>query len=175
MEHNSRSGDTFRRSGDEHAPMGSAAQPQARRDRLLPWIAAERGLRALLFLVVGIVLVSHPNTDWASEIARFARHFGFDPNGSGLHKLIDRVKHIHAHQDLVFGSVAIAYGVLEGVEAYGLWRRRRWAEWLTVFATSVLFVPEIWELTKSASVLKVGALLVNVAVVAYLIWRLRRE
>jgi uncharacterized membrane protein (DUF2068 family) len=32
----------------------------------------------------------------------------------------------------------------------------------------------VWELTKSATALKVGALLVNLAVVAYLLWRLRR-
>jgi uncharacterized membrane protein (DUF2068 family) len=75
----------------------------------------------------------------------------------------------------VFGIVALGYGVLEGAEAYGLWMRRRWGEWLTVLATSLLFIPEIWELSKNASPLKVGALLVNIAVVAYLIRRLRRD
>ena len=155
--------------------MSSTGEISRRRDRLLPWIAAERGLRGVLFIAVGIVLVTHPHTDWSGEIARLARHFGLDPNGSGLRKLIDKVKTIHAHQDVVFGCVALAYGVLEGVEAYGLWRRRRWGEWLTVIATSALFIPEVWELTKSATPLKVGALLVNIAVVAYLVWRLRRE
>jgi uncharacterized membrane protein (DUF2068 family) len=84
------------------------------------------------------------------------------------------VRKIHTHQDLVFGAAAIAYGMLEGAEAYGLFTRRRWGEWLTVVATSLLFIPEIWELTKSASVLKVGAVVLNVAVVLYLLWRLRR-
>jgi uncharacterized membrane protein (DUF2068 family) len=84
------------------------------------------------------------------------------------------VRRVKAHQDVVFGAIALAYGALEGVEAYGLWTRRRWGEWLTVVATSLLLVPEVWELTKSATLLKVGALLVNLAVVAYLLWRLRR-
>jgi uncharacterized membrane protein (DUF2068 family) len=44
-----------------------------------------------------------------------------------------------------------------------------------VVATSLLFVPELWELTKSASVLKFGALAVNALVVAYLVWRLRQR
>jgi len=43
-----------------------------------------------------------------------------------------------------------------------------------VVATSLLLVPELWELTKSATLLKIGALLVNLAVVAYLLWRLRK-
>jgi uncharacterized membrane protein (DUF2068 family) len=73
----------------------------------------------------------------------------------------------------VFGAAALAYGALEGIEAYGLFTRRRWGEWLTVVATSLLLIPEVWELTKSASVLKIGALLANLLVVAYLLWRLR--
>jgi uncharacterized membrane protein (DUF2068 family) len=44
-----------------------------------------------------------------------------------------------------------------------------------VLATSLLFIPEIWELTKSLTLLKLGALLANIAVVLYLIWRLRRD
>jgi uncharacterized membrane protein (DUF2068 family) len=71
--------------------------------------------------------------------------------------------------------VALAYGALEGVEAYGLFRRRRWGEWLTVIATSLLLIPEGWEIAKNATFLKVGGLIVNLAIVAYLLWRLRRE
>ena len=47
-----------------------------------------------------------------------------------------------------------------------------WGEWLTVIATSLLMIPEVWELTKSTTFLKVGALLVNIVVVLYLLWRL---
>ena len=80
---------------------------------------------------------------------------------------------IHTGQDVLFGSAALAYGALEAVESYGLFKRRRWGEWLTVVATSLLFIPELWELTKSISLLKIGALIVNALVVAYLVWRLR--
>lgn len=142
-------------------------------DRLLPWIAAERAFRAVVLMAVG--LVTHPNANWASEIATLAQHLGLDPKGNWIHKLIDKISKIRASQDVVFGVVALVYAILEGAEAYGLWTRKRWGEWLTVLATSLLFVPEVWELTKSTTPLKVGALLVNIAVVAYLIWRLRRE
>jgi uncharacterized membrane protein (DUF2068 family) len=76
---------------------------------------------------------------------------------------------------VVFGVIALGYGVLEGAEAYGLWRRRRWGEWLTLVATSILLIPEVWELIRSVTVLKVVALIVNLLVVAYLYWRLRRD
>jgi uncharacterized membrane protein (DUF2068 family) len=154
-------------------PTKSPATPEIAHDRLLPWIAAERALRAVVLLAVGIVLVTHPHANWGNEIARLAEKLGQNPKGNGIKRIIEKVSKIHAHQDLIFGVAALAYGVLEGAEAYGLWNRKRWGEWLTVLATSLLFIPEIWELTKSASVLKVGALLANAAIVAYLLWRLR--
>ncbi|HYB23491.1 MAG TPA: DUF2127 domain-containing protein, partial [Solirubrobacteraceae bacterium] len=146
-----------------------------RRDRLLPWIAAERAFRAVVLLAVGIVLVTHPHADWAHEIARLAQRLGLDPKDNWIQRLIHKLRKIHAHEDVVFGVAALAYGALEGAEAYGLFRRRVWGEWLTVLATSVLFIPEVWELTKSLSLLKFGALAVNALVVAYLVWRLRRR
>jgi uncharacterized membrane protein (DUF2068 family) len=155
--------------------MQPPAQVPARRDRLLPWIAAERAFRAVVLVAVGLVLVSHPHANWASEITHLGARLGLDPKSNWFQKLIDKVSKISANEDVVFGVAGLAYGVLEGVEAYGLWRRRRWGEWLTVIATSLLFIPEVWELSKGTSLLKLGALLVNIAVVAYLLWRLRRD
>jgi uncharacterized membrane protein (DUF2068 family) len=155
--------------------MHELAGTPARKDRLLPWIAAERAFRAVVLLAVGLVLVTHPHADWASEISRLAGHLGLDPKTDWFKRLIDKISKIKADQDVVFGLAALAYGALEGAEAYGLWKRRRWGEWLTVLATSLLFIPEIWELTKSATLLKLGALFVNIVVVAYLLWRLRRD
>ena len=56
------------------------------------------------------------------------------------------------------------YAVLEGVEAVGLWLQKRWAEYLTFIATTLLLPLEIYELTK-VSPLKVLTLIMNVAVV----------
>jgi uncharacterized membrane protein (DUF2068 family) len=71
------------------------------------------------------------------------------------------------------GAVIAAYAALEGVEAIGLWLGRRWAEYLTFVAT-VVFVPyEIDELIKGVSVLKVVTLVINLAIVAYLLFSKR--
>jgi len=155
--------------------MALSARIPKGQDRLIPWIAAERGFRAVVLLAVGIVLVTHPHANWASEIGHFAQRLGLDPKGNWIQKIIDKVSKISVNEDVVFGVAAIGYGVLEAAEAYGLWTRRRWGEWLTVVATSLLFIPEIWELAKSATFLKIGAILVNIAVVVYLLYRLRRD
>lgn len=150
-------------------------EPPAKRDRLLPWIAAERGVRALVLIVLGIVLLSHPHTDWAKEVRELANDGGLNPSSNVVRKILEVVRKFPARETVVFGLIAIAYGALEAAESYGLARRRRWGEWLTLVATSILIVPEVWELFRKATPLKIGALVVNVLVVAYLYWRLRRR
>jgi uncharacterized membrane protein (DUF2068 family) len=156
-------------------PAGQTADQEIAHDRFLPWIAAERAFRALVLLAVGIVLVTHPHANWGEEVTRLAEKLGQNPRGNWIKRIIDRINRLHADKNTIFGIAALGYAVLEGVEAYGLWTRKRWGEWLTVLATSLFFIPEVWELTKSASVLKVGALLANVVIVAYLLRRLRRS
>jgi uncharacterized membrane protein (DUF2068 family) len=51
--------------------------------------------------------------------------------------------------------------------------RRRWAEYLTVFATGILIPYEAYEVVRHITLFKVGALLLNIAVVAYLAYRKR--
>jgi uncharacterized membrane protein (DUF2068 family) len=165
-----------RRSGEDE-PMtqqqsssGPAVEPG--KDRLVPLIAAERAFRALVLSVIGLVLLTHPHADWAHEISNFVQKLGLDPKGNWIQRILKDAARVDSRKSTLYGIVALAYAALEGAEAYGLWRRRRWGEWLTVLATSLLLIPEVWELTKSTTALKVGALLVNLAVVLYLLVRL---
>ncbi|HEY1973105.1 MAG TPA: DUF2127 domain-containing protein [Pseudonocardia sp.] len=61
------------------------------------------------------------------------------------------------------------YALLEGVEAVGLWLAKRWAEYLTFVATAVLLVPEVYELTGRITAPKIVTLVINLAVVVYLL------
>jgi len=69
----------------------------------------------------------------------------------------------------VVGVVVAAYAALQAIEAVGLWRARRWGEYLTAIETGLLIPLEIYELTSTVTPLKIAALVVNVAVVAYLL------
>jgi uncharacterized membrane protein (DUF2068 family) len=126
-------------------------------------------------VAAGIVLVTHQHADYGRVARRWAEHFGLNPGGHFVSRLIQRAHALTAHQVLVFGVIALAYGVLECVEGVGLWRRRRWAEYLTVVATSVLVPVEVWELSRHPSALKAGGLVVNLVIVAYLVYALRRH
>jgi uncharacterized membrane protein (DUF2068 family) len=91
-----------------------------------------------------------------------ARHGGF------FHSLA----HVFTLSSTTLYAVAAAagaYAVLEAVEAVGLWYQRRWAEYLTFVATSVFLPYEVYELARTVSPFKVVAIVVNLAVVLYLL------
>jgi len=63
----------------------------------------------------------------------------------------------------------LAYAALEASEMVGLWMSKRWAEYLTLVATAVLIPIEIYELSIGVSVFKVLTLIINVAILVYLL------
>ena len=73
---------------------------------------------------------------------------------------------------LVGGAVALL-AVVELVEAVGLWYQKRWAEYLTFIVTAAFIPLEIYELTRTISPLKIIALVVNAAIVIYLLYAKR--
>jgi uncharacterized membrane protein (DUF2068 family) len=92
---------------------------------------------------------------------RVARH--------GILHEVERLLTLRSSTLRLVALVAALYAALEGAEAVGLWLQRRWAEYLTFVATTLLVPLEVWELVKSLSPLKVVALVVNVAIVVYLL------
>ncbi|MDQ1489155.1 MAG: hypothetical protein QOJ23_1669 [Actinomycetota bacterium] len=144
-------------------------------DGALPWIAAERGVRAAILVAVGVVFLTHTQTDWGRVVTDAARHLGLDPSRNALEHLSGRARRLSPGKLRRYGAVAVAYGMLEAAESYGLGRRRRWGEYLTVAATSVLLIPETGELATKPSPLKALTLVINAAIVAYLVVRLRRR
>ena len=71
------------------------------------------------------------------------------------------------------GIALLAYALLEGIEAVGLWYAKRWAEYLTLIATAALLPLEVHELLHKATAVKVIGFLVNIAVVIYLLYAKR--
>jgi uncharacterized membrane protein (DUF2068 family) len=99
---------------------------------------------------------------------------GFTTGGQGgfIERIDDLLSFSPGKLHLI-GAVLAFYAILEGVEAVGLWLQKRWAEYLTFIATTLLLPLEIYELTEGVKPLKVSALIVNLAVVAYLIYAKR--
>jgi uncharacterized membrane protein (DUF2068 family) len=154
--------------------MTSAAdQPRSR--RVLRLIALERIVRGTLLLGAGIYLLFHLNSDFGRLGERVMRAVELDPRRPFLHRIVAYLHHLHASEVRIAALFALGYGLLELVEGTGLWLDQLWAEYLTVIATSLLIPLELYELVHHPSALKAGGLVVNLAIVAYLVHLLRRR
>jgi uncharacterized membrane protein (DUF2068 family) len=85
-----------------------------------------------------------------------------------LHEIDNLFTTSSAHLHLL-GAVLLVYAAVEGIEAVGLWYQRRWAEYLTFLVTASLLPLEIYEIANRATIFKVIALVINIAVVIYLL------
>lgn len=143
--------------GRTYAPKQSARNDGTQdQSRLLPVLAVERTLRAVLLVGVGLILLTHAHTGWTDLARRFAEQVGLHPSRNETGRLISRLAGFVPRQAQRDGAIAIAYGVLEAVEGYGLLRHRSWGEYLTVVSTALLLIPEVQELLKHTTGLKVG-------------------
>jgi uncharacterized membrane protein (DUF2068 family) len=98
--------------------------------------------------------------------------FGGNPSkghSTGLLHDLDQLFTLSSSKLKLAGLGLAAYALLEGAEAVGLWFQRRWAEYLTFIATTLLLPLEVYELTRTVSPFKVIAFVVNVAIVVYLL------
>ena len=67
----------------------------------------------------------------------------------------------------------LAYGTIEFIQAFGLYYRQIWAEWLIIVFTILLVPVEIYEIFKHATPIKFLVLVLNVVIVWYLVKRQR--
>jgi uncharacterized membrane protein (DUF2068 family) len=91
------------------------------------------------------------------------------PQGSGV---LHDIRHLFTIEAGTLTKIGIAvsfYALLEGAEAVGLWYGKRWAEYLTFIATTLLLPLEVYELSERFSALKILTLIINLAVVVYLL------
>jgi uncharacterized membrane protein (DUF2068 family) len=91
------------------------------------------------------------------------------PRKSGLLHELDQLFTLESSKLRLAGAGIAAYALLEGAEAIGLWWQRRWAEYLTFIATTALLPLELYELSHKVTPFKVSALIVNIAIVVYLL------
>ena len=150
------------------------------RDRfIIRLLGVERGIRGLLVLIVGIVvwqlqisqesLVDHLNSA-LPLLKPFADQIGWNMNDSGVIRVLSELLQTSPHTLWLIAIGLISYGLLQIIEGTGLWFQKRWAEYLAVVATSAFIPLEVFELSHKVTILRAGALVVNIAAVLWLLW-----
>jgi uncharacterized membrane protein (DUF2068 family) len=148
------------------------------RDRyVLRLIAVDRAIHVVVLGVLAVaifVFVTH-RSELQQAVYRIIADFQGGVGGPtrNIHRgflgELDKVVSLRPRTLEIAGAFVTGYAVLEAVEMVGLWYARRWAEYLTFVATTVLLPLEVYELTTRVTALKVIALLANAAIVVYLL------
>ena len=145
-------------------------------------IALNKALHALTFTLLAITLqLVRANFSALQTLSKrmldslqgSLNDTGQGASHSWLSEHLESVLHLRTHTVLVLTTVAVTYAVIEWTEAIGLWLERRWAEYLTVLATAGFLPLEIHELLNRVTVLRVVALVVNVVLLVWLVWKKR--
>jgi len=143
------------------------------RDGGLVAIACFKLLKAAALISLGLGAFKLINPATVDRLSGWLLHFTLSSGQQFLDRAIDLLSTLTRRRATALGVGAIAYGSLFGVEGVGLWKGKRWAEYLTVATTGLLIPVEIYELTRRFTALRVAALVVNIAAVIYLVYRLR--
>ena len=144
-------------------------------DKGIRIVACFEAFKGLFVLFAGFGLLSMLNRDVAHMAEDLVGRFHVDPASRYPRIFLELASNISNKQIWLSASLAFAYAALRLAEAYGLWQKRRWAEWLAV-ASGGIYVPvELYELLHRASWIKAGAFLINVGIVIYMLYVLKKE
>jgi uncharacterized membrane protein (DUF2068 family) len=142
---------------------------------LIRLIAIFKLFKAFLLIAIGVgaIKLVHNGTDGALE--HWVKMLGLNPGGRYVDQAISKIASIQPNKLKDVGLGSFVYAALFLTEGLGLWLMKSWAEWFTVIITSSLLPIEVYEIYRHPTVSKVVVLVINIAVVGYLLLRIRRE
>ncbi len=138
-------------------------------------IAVFKLAKGLLLLIVGIGALRLLNRDLGETVAHWVDILRVDPDNRYIHRLLTRVLAVTPAQLKAASVGTFIYSGLLLTEGVGLLLRKRWAEYFTIITTAGLIPLEIYEIVDHLTVAKIVILAVNVAIVVYLMVRVRRQ
>jgi uncharacterized membrane protein (DUF2068 family) len=149
-----------------------AAKIKGSRGLLL--IAAFKLIKGLALLALGIGALKLLHKDVAAEVAQWVDILRVDPHNHYIQKLIEKLGRVDDQKLKALSIGTFFYSALFLTEGAGLALRKRWAEYLTIVSTASLLPLEVYEISKHTDAARIVVLLVNIAIVVYLVMEVRR-
>ena len=142
--------------------------------RTLLAIALFKLIKGILLIAVGIGAFKLLHKDVAQTVLHWVDVLRVDPDNRFIHGLLTRAFSISPKQLKVTSIGTFVYAGLLLTEGTGLLLHKRWAEYFTIITTGGLVPLELYELREHITAAKMGVLIVNVAIVVYLVARVQR-
>lgn len=133
-------------------------------------IAMFEALKGILVLVVGFGLLKLLHRDLQAAAIHLIHLAHLNPARDYSRIFIEAASRTSDNRLKLLALVAFLYSTIRFVEAYGLWRRRAWAEWFAIISGSIYLPFEIIELYRRPTPMSAGVLLINSIIVIYLVY-----
>lgn len=144
-----------------------------RRDRILVLIALARWAKAAVLIGAGVLAFHLLRPGASEEVKEWITALPFATEQRVGQRALRWLLGAGPRRVQLLGLSAFAYAALFAVEGTGLWMQKRWAEYFSIVATSSLLPLEIYEVLRRVTILRIAVLVSNVAIVAYLVWKVR--
>jgi uncharacterized membrane protein (DUF2068 family) len=148
---------------------------RTRGDGTLLAIAVFKFIKGAVLLALTCGALSMLHKDVASHVEHWLDQLWIDPDNRFIGAILSKLQLVHTKQLKELSALGAGYAALFLTEGTGLLFRQRWAEWLTIIATSSLMPLEIYELIEQFTAVRLLALLVNAGVVLFLVYRVRQK
>ena len=145
------------------------------RDIRITLIGIGKMLKTAALLTVGVTAFLLVHHDLAEVLRHWVFKLGIAPGGHLVHQALAEAGIIGDRQLREIGLVAFVYAALFALEGTGLLLRRLWGEWVSIIITGSFIPVEIYETVHSPHIGRAVGTLVNIAAVAYLITRVRKQ
>lgn len=151
-----------------------AAKARATRLGGLRLVAFFEALKGALVLLAGCGVLALVHKNLHAVAVRLVLVLHLNPARRYPAIFIDAANRVTDLQLWMLALSALGYSAVRMVEAYGLWRERKWAEWFG-FLSGVIYLPvELFEIWRKPDWPRITVFLVNAGVVCYLAAILRR-
>jgi uncharacterized membrane protein (DUF2068 family) len=137
-------------------------------------IALFKLFKGVLLVMVGIGALRLLHRDVAETVTHWVNILRVDPDNRFIHRLLSHVLAVSPKQLKEASVGTFVYAGLLLTEGTGLLLRKRWAEYFTIISTAGLIPLEVYEIDRHVTAVKIAVLLINVAIVWYLVARIRR-
>jgi uncharacterized membrane protein (DUF2068 family) len=142
--------------------------------RGLMLIAAFKLLKGFALIAVGIGALHLLHKDVAAVVDHWINAFRVDPHNRFILWLLAKVPLVDDKKLKELSVGTFIYAAVFLTEGTGLAFHKRWAEYFTIITTGSFLPLEVYELIHHATVANGVALVINIAVVIYLVRELRR-
>jgi uncharacterized membrane protein (DUF2068 family) len=119
----------------------------------------------------GVFRLMHRDAETAADV--LSRHLHLNPTREHARIFLELLSNLSSGTLWMLAALASTYSCVRFIEAYGLWRDRPWAKWLAALSGAIYVPFELYQLSRGVNGVKLAALILNVAVVAYMVHSLR--